>query len=406
MKCFIKTYGCQMNFSESRLIGEKIRFLGHDITDNIENADMIVVNACSVREHAEERALGWISSISSDKAKIYAVGCLAAHVPQKLKNAGADYVSREIKWDEFPSAGGERAFSMKEEDLPIDYEISIVKGCDRFCSYCIVPYLRGEVQSLSPEEIFADIERCAAKGGAVFNLLGQNVNRYNYRGYKFSTLLEDVSHIDGVKKLTFLTSHPADLTEEIVLKVAQNDKILKSFHLPYQTGSDKLLNRMKRGYNSEGYKNKIRMIRNILPSMRLTTDIMVGLPGETEKDFRDTLDVAEEVRFDEAYMFAYSPRKGTLENLVPERIEKETAGKRLSELITVQNSISLEKKKERLNQKDTVFMKSLSRKGDFTLGILSDFSPVLVDAPYQRGKEAEIVLTELKGATLFGRLVQ
>lgn len=394
-----------MNFSESRLIGEKIKSLGHEITDALEKADMIVVNACSVREHAEERALGWISSVSSKKAKIYAVGCLAAHVPQKLKNAGAHFISREIKWEEFPPAGDEEFSTLKEEDLPIDYEISIVKGCDRFCSYCIVPYLRGGVQSLSPEEIFSDIEKCAAMGGAIFNLLGQNVNRYDYKGYKFSTLLKDATHINGVKKLTFLTSHPADLTEKIVVTVAENEKILKNFHLPYQTGSDRLLNLMRRSYNSEDYRNKIRMIRDIYPSMRLTTDIMVGLPGETERDFRDTLRMAEEIRFDEAFMFAYSPRKGTLENLVPERVQKETAGKRLSDLIKVQNSISLEKKKEKLNKKDTVLMKSVSRKGDFALGILSDFSPVLVDAPYQRGKEAEMVLTELKGATLFGRLV-
>lgn len=395
-----------MNFSESRYMAEELISRGLLWTDDLNEADLIIVNACSVRKHAEDRAVGWISSVSGKRAKIIAVGCLASHVPERLISAGADEVSAKIDFEKIDRIeSGKVLFSDNQKSDRIEYEIPVVVGCDRFCTYCIVPYLRGKVVSKDPEEIFSDVEKCASKGGEVFSLLGQNVNRYDYKGYRFSSLLNDVSYIAGVKKVTFMTSHPADLSKETVETVAGNGKILKHFHLPFQTGSDKLLKQMKRGYDVKKYTDDISMIRDIYPEMRLTTDVMVGLPGESKSDFQDTIDLVRRIRFDEAYMYAFSPRKGTLDNLMPGQAEEDVGKKRLAELIVLQNGISLEKKKEKLNTKQRAMITSISRFGGYSLGILADFSPVLIDAEFERGRELDVMLSGLKGATLFGQPV-
>lgn len=395
-----------MNFAESRYVEEKLLGMGYEESKSAEDADLVVVNGCSVREHAQERTLGWLKSLSKERKKVLAMGCLAAHVPQKLYETGADTVSYIIDFSEFEISDGQKTrVNPKIPEDRLEYEIPIVRGCDRFCTYCIVPYLRGKVVSRRPEEILREIESCVLKGGAVFNLLGQNVNRYDYGGYKLSDLLRDVSDISGVMGLTFTTSHPADLTEGTVRVVAEKDNIFKYFHLPFQSASDRLLKRMARGYDSKKYLADIEMIRDIYPKMRISTDVMVGLPGETQEDFIQTIGFVERLRFDEAYMYAYSPRKGTLDNLAPDLVEKNIRKKRLVKLIDVQRNISLEKKKEKIGTFGRAILTSKSRFGGYSFGMLFDMSPVLTDAEFRIGRMLDLEIKELKGGTLFGQPV-
>jgi len=391
-----------MNFADSRYIEQEMNKNNFQKTQNISESDVIIMNACSVRKHAEDRALGWLSSIQDKKKLIISVGCLSKHIPQKLKAVGADIA--KLKFDIKDILKIDIKNPSTSYNFQIEAEIPIVRGCDRFCSYCIVPYLRGPVISIDPEEIFREIEYLSGNNVKIITLLGQNINRYNYKGYDFADLLKDLSHY-RVFGFSFLTSHPSDMSDKIIDAMSGNKKILSFLHLPFQSGSDKVLKNMGRGYTIKHYINLINKVRDKIPRIRISTDIMVGLPNESEEDFNKTLDIVRKIRFNEAFMFAHSKREGTLDNLkksIPLKIKKE----RLSELIKVQRKISRELKKNKINSiYKVLILKKAPRGNNSYISKSRDNQIIIIEGNYEVGDIIKIKIEKLSGGTLIGKSV-
>lgn len=390
-----------MNFADSRYIEQDMNNNSFIKTNNIQEADIIIMNACSVRKHAEDRAVGWLSSIQDKKKMIISVGCLSKHIPDKLKSVGADIA--KLKFDIKDVIGKNN----KEDVLAFNYsteaEIPIVRGCDRFCSYCIVPYLRGPVISRNPDEIFQEIEYLIANNVKIIQLLGQNINRYNYKGYDFADILKDIGKYKKIFGFSFLTSHPADINRRIINSISRNDKILKCFHLPIQSGSDRILKAIKRGYSIKHYIDLINQLREKIPSIRITTDIMVGLPSETEEDFNKTISIVKDIRFDEAFMFAFSKREGTLDNLkncLPLNARKE----RLSKLISIQRKITKELKEKKINSTHTVLILKKAPKGDNSyLSKSRNGQVIIIEGNHKSGEVKKIKIEKILGGSLIGK---
>lgn len=366
----IITYGCQMNEHESEKLSGILENLGYNLTGSDELADVIVFNTCCIRENAEQRAYGNIGALKrlkkANKNKIIAVGgCM----PQQKDKA-------EILRDKFPFidiifgthnlADFERLlkqrlekgkkfieisndeYSIKEcsfvkrSTYPSAY-VNVMYGCNNFCSYCIVPYVRGRERSRNPEDILAEVKTLVKSGYKEINLLGQNVDSYGKDlnpKVEFSTLLSRVAEIDGKFRIRFISNHPKDINENVAKTIKKYDKICNSIHFPVQSGSTKILGLMNRKYTREEYLEKIDMLRRIVPDIKITTDIMVGFPMELEGDFNDTLSLVEKVEFDGAFTFVYSPRSGTkaysMDGHIDEKIKKE----RIVKLVDLQNSIN------------------------------------------------------------------
>ncbi len=368
----VVTFGCQQNEADSEKLRGMAAAMGYAITENVKEADLIVVNTCAVREHAEQKALSIIGQYKHLKnAKpnliIGVCGCMVAqkHRVDLLKNS-YPYVSFSFEpssLDRFPKLLYEvlekrtRLFSIGEnakeisEGVPILRDggakawVSIMYGCNNFCSYCIVPYVRDRERSRNFEYVIKEVRELVESGVKEITLLGQNVNSYN-GGCTFAELLDKLSAIEGDYILRFMTSHPKDVSNELIEVMAKNEHIAKQFHLPLQSGSDDVLRVMNRHYDRAHYLENVRKLRAAMPDITLTTDIIVGFPGETEEDFEATLDILRTVRYDMIFSFIYSPRSGTpaakMENQVPSEIKSERMGR----LLELQNSISYEKNLE------------------------------------------------------------
>ncbi len=365
----VVTFGCQQNEADSEKLRGMAAAMGYTVTDDVNIADLIVVNTCAVREHAELKALSIIGQYKHLKAKnpellIGVCGCMVAqkHRVDELKNS-YPYVSFSFEpssLDRFPQILLEalekhgRKFSIGEnareisEGVPVLREssfkawVSIMYGCNNFCSYCIVPYVRDRERSREYTYVVKEVEALVASGVKEITLLGQNVNSYN-GGCTFAELLEKLAAIPGDFWIRFMTSHPKDVSDALIAVMAKNPRIAKQFHLPVQSGSDSILKVMNRRYDIAHYLKNARKLREAIPDIALTTDIIVGFPGETEEDFEATLSLLREVRFDMIYSFIYSPRSGTpaakMENQVPDAVKSA----RMQRLLTLQNQISLEK---------------------------------------------------------------
>ncbi|WP_299448104.1 tRNA (N6-isopentenyl adenosine(37)-C2)-methylthiotransferase MiaB [uncultured Phascolarctobacterium sp.] len=366
--CLIN-YGCQMNESDTEHYAGQLEELGYKSVKDYHGADVILVNTCCVRESAEKKIAGKIGELKAEKKRnpqnvICVAGCMAQKDGEKLQKKhpqvdlllGTAYVNdfKQLLLDYLADRKG-----MTYTDLTIhqsEFEghrvrqskfaawIPIMYGCNNFCTYCIVPYVRGRERSRSVENILAEVEAAVKEGYKEFTLLGQNVNSYGKDfGEKdaFAKLLRRVNDIPGVERLHYMTSHPRDMSEEVIKAVAECEHICESFHVPFQSGSSEILRRMNRGYTKEKYLNLIKLIRQYVPDASITTDIIVGFPGETEEDFAETLDVVRQVGFTSAFTFIYSKRSGTpaakMENQVPLAVKKE----RLNRLMALQNENSL-----------------------------------------------------------------
>ena len=369
----IITYGCQMNVHESEKLAAILKAQGYLPTENTEEADVIVFNTCCVRENAERRAEGNIGALKQLKAQrpdlILAVcGCMTQQKGRAeallKKFPFLDIVFGTYNFDEFGQYLLERAKEKKpvlrlwEKEGPIDetigYErsnrvhafVNIMYGCNNFCSYCIVPYVRGRERSRHSSDILKEVENLLANGIREITLLGQNVNSYGHDlpgELDFSALLSRIGEMDGKFRLRFMTSHPKDLNEQVVSALARYSNLCKCIHLPVQSGSTDVLRRMNRRYTAEDYLSKVEMIRSAIPDCGLTTDIMIGFPGEREEDFEKTLRLAETVRFDSAFTFVYSPRRGTPAAGMPDQIPAAVKKRRITALVALQNSISEQK---------------------------------------------------------------
>ncbi|MBR5914653.1 MAG: tRNA (N6-isopentenyl adenosine(37)-C2)-methylthiotransferase MiaB [Selenomonadaceae bacterium] len=366
----ILTYGCQMNIAESERMAGQLSKIGYTMTEDIEAADLILINSCCVRSTAEDKIYGKIGELKKYKLQnpaliIGVMGCLAQKDGENLikRSLHIDFVLGTARRGELPKIvesfeSARKKFVdtsnvsgiVEDEIFPIragkvSAFVPIMYGCNNFCTYCIVPYVRGRERSRPAAEIFAEIKNAVDNGYKEINLLGQNVNSYgkDLGQENFAQLLSAVDKIDGIERLRFMTSHPKDLSDELISVMASGKNICEHIHLPVQYGSNKILKKMNRVYTVEKYLELVKKIRAAIPNISLTTDLIVGFPGETEEDFKLTLNFLREVRFDTAFTFIYSERSGTPAANFEGKVDDETKHRRLNELMTVQNKISLEK---------------------------------------------------------------
>ena len=373
---YVDTYGCQQNEADSELIRGMLTDMGYEMTDTDEGADVIVINTCAIREHAEQRVFGNVGALVHGKRRnpnqiICLCGCMAQepHVAERLRKSyqHVDLVFGPHALWRFPEflrriyMRRGRVFETENsagaiaEGLPVRRSgtikawVSIMYGCNNFCSYCIVPHVRGRERSREPEIILNEIRELAAQGYKDITLLGQNVNSYGKDlgcDIDFPALLEMANDIPGDFLLRFMTSHPKDATERLFDVMAKCEKVAPVIHLPFQSGNTRVLKEMNRRYTREQYLDKVHALRERIPNVVLTSDVIVGFPGETTEEFEDTLSLIEEVRFDALFTFIYSPRKGTPAAEMPDPMSKEEKSANFNRLVEAQNRISNEKHQE------------------------------------------------------------
>lgn len=366
----IMTFGCQMNENDSEKISGLLKNMGYTPEEDVHKAGVVILNTCSVRENADVRVFGNLGTFKSVKKVnpdlVLAVcGCMMQQ-PEIVKKIKEKYPQVDLVFGthnihQFPQMlgnylqRGERIFEIWDdsseiiEDLPVDRKypfksfVTIMNGCNNFCTYCIVPYTRGREVSRQPEKIIEEVTRLAGEGCLEVTLLGQNVNSYGNdlkTGYHFADLLRDLNQIEKIKRIRFMTSHPKDLTDEVIEAIAQCDKVCPAIHLAIQSGSTRVLKAMNRRYTKEQIIDLVDRVRSRIPDVAITTDIIVGFPGETEEDFQDTLEVMRACKFDSAFSFIYSIRTGTpaaaMENQIPDEIKHD----RLNRLLDVLRDIS------------------------------------------------------------------
>lgn len=429
----INTYGCQMNVHESEKIALILENLGYISTDNTEDADIIVFNTCTIRDTAEKRALGNIGALKPlKKVKkeliIAVVGCVtqqkSAAELLKKKFPFIDIILGTSNLDELKTAienikKKKSHVNVLDSTVSIEKELSpyrtsypnawvnIIYGCNNFCTYCIVPYVRGRERSRSKELILRDVNNALSEGYKEITLLGQNVDSYGSdltNGDNFSSLLKEIAKIEGKFRLRFMTSHPKDFNKEVVDIIAKSSNICKSIHLPIQSGSNNVLKMMNRKYTRENYLDIIHYIRKHIPNAGITTDIMVGFPGETDKDFEDTMNLIKEVGFSNAFTFVYSPRKDTPAAKYPQ-IPQEIKKERIKALVNLQNQITKQISNTYTGKTYEVLVEDISPKykdcvcGRTDCGRLVTFegSKELI------GSFENVLITESKSASLFGK---
>ena len=370
-RAFIGVYGCQMNISDAERMEGQLATLGYERTEDIARADLILLNTCCVRETAEDKVYGKIGEIKHIKranpALIFGItGCMAQKEGEALirRAPHIDFVLGTNKVHELKATVRQLESARRgpvvdvllgdaplPENVPIERTgrlsawVPIMYGCNNFCTYCIVPYVRGREHSRRPEDVVREVEEAAAQGFKEITLLGQNVNSYgrDHKLASFAELLLMVDAVKGIERVRYMTSHPKDLSDAVIDAVRQGRHICPHFHLPVQHGSDRILRAMNRVYRKDAYRSLVERIRAAVPDASLTTDLIVGFPGETEEDFGELLDFLREIRYDAAYTFLYSKRSGTPAATMEAQVEDSVKKERLHRLMEVQNEISLEK---------------------------------------------------------------
>jgi len=397
-KAMVDTYGCQQNEADSERIRGMLGRMGYIFTGDEFDADVVVINTCAVREHAEMRILGNVGALShakkARKDMIIAIcGCMVQqeHMAEKIKKSYpyVDLVFGTHELQNFPELlgrvlkpGHKRVFAVSDskgrisEGIPVHRDrgvkawLSVMYGCNNFCSYCIVPYVRGRERSRLPGDITAEAREIVASGYKDITLLGQNVNSYGKdlgMGADFSFLIEEINKIDGEFVIRFMTSHPKDATRRLFETMAGCEKAAKHIHLPFQAGSTRVLKAMNRGYSKEEYLALVEMAREIMPDIVLTSDVIVGFPGETDEDFEETLDVLKTVRFDALFTFIYSRRKGTPAADMPDPFTRTEKQARFDRLLEVQNAISAEKHAQYVGKTVRVLVDGEGESGKYNL---------------------------------------
>ena len=369
-KAYVETYGCQQNEADSERIRGLLCESGYAICDEAEGADVIVMNTCAIREHAEQRVFGNLGALTHTKRrhpaqKIFLCGCMAGqeHVVQRIKKSypHVDGVFSTHHLWQFPQllytvlTTGKRTYFVEDEagsiaeglpqlrDNTLKAWVSIMYGCNNFCTYCIVPYVRGRERSRKSADILAECRELIANGTREITLLGQNVNSYGKdleEGIDFSDLLQMIAQIPGDFLIRFMTSHPRDAGEKLFDTMASNPKIAKQLHLPFQSGSSRVLKAMNRHYDREKYLELVSYAKRVMPELVLTSDVIVGFPGETEEEFEETISLIQQVRYDSLFTFIFSPRKGTPAASMDDPTSKEEKNRRFDRLCAVQNEIS------------------------------------------------------------------
>lgn len=431
---FIETYGCQMNVADSEVVASVMQMAGYEMTENIEDADAIFVNTCSVRDNAEQKIYGRLQYFHSLRKKkkdliVGVLGCMAERVKEKLlEEHNVNLVVGPDSYMDLPNLigaaeRGEKAINvelstqetykdvlpLKLPGLHISGFVSIMRGCNNFCTYCIVPYTRGRERSRDVDSILNEIRDMREKGFREVTLLGQNVNSYSFEKdgvtVNFPMLLEKVANEAPNMRIRFVTSHPKDMSDETLRVIAAHNNICKYIHLPAQSGSSKILKVMNRKYTREWYLDRIAAIRRIVPDCAISTDLFCGFHSETEEDYQETLSLMREVGYDSAYLFKYSERPGTyaakhLEDDVPEDVKV----RRLQGMIDLQNKLSEESNKRDIGKTFEVLVEGFSKRSREQLfGRTSQNKVVIFDkGDYKVGQFVNVRVTGATSATLFG----
>lgn len=428
-KFYLRVYGCQMNHYEANIVRDILTRASYTETENEESADVLLMVTCAVREHAEQRALGRLATFNAYKNKeprkiIGVLGCIAQRLGEKLTvDYGADLVVGPDGYRQLPELlnrrknGAPPQLAIKingecySEIYPqtrnaVTANVTIMRGCNNFCSYCVVPYVKGPERSRPWESIITEVRQLAQAGVKEVTLLGQNVLAYHDREINFFDLLAAVCNLTGIERIRFLTSHPRDLTEKLIEQIARLSKVCPQFHLPLQSGSNRILQLMNRGYTREEYLQKVQMIREKLPAASITTDIIVGFPTEEESDFAATIDLVQRIRFDFAYMFKFSPRPGTPAAEIKPQVPEPIVRRRLTELIKSQNQITLESNRAMVGKIFELLIEGPSPRGQGSMGRTPQGKIVILDEKNPPGKLVSAVVSGLRGWTPVGETVR
>ena len=439
-RVFIETYGCQMNASDSEVVASILQMAGYELTENVEETDLVLVNTCSVRDNAEQKVLSRLQFFQSLKKKkknllIGVLGCMAERVKEELiRTHHADLVAGPDAYLDLPHLigsveRGEKAIQvelsttetykdvipLKLSGVKISGFISIMRGCNNFCSYCIVPYTRGRERSREPDSILNELQALKNQGYKEATLLGQNVNSYlwmvneeNNDRIDFARLLELAALAAPEMRIRFTTSHPKDMSDETLKVIARYDNLCKHIHLPVQSGSSKILKAMNRKYTREEYLDRIAAIRRIVPEASISTDLFTGFHSETEDDHQETLSLMREVQFDSAFMFKYSERPGTYAaKYLSDNVPEETKTRRLEEIIALQLELSRLRNREDIGKTVEVLVEGFSKRSREQLfGRTSQNRVVILDKKtYRIGDKVKVKIKDASAATLLGEPV-
>ena len=438
-KLFIETYGCQMNVADSEVVASVMKLAGYGVTDNIDDCDAILINTCSIRDNAEQKIFSRLQQLAALKKKkggrmiVGIIGCMAERMKDELiSNHGVDLVAGPDAYLDLPNLitaveNGESAINIElsttetyRDVIPsriggnkISGYISIMRGCNNFCSYCIVPYTRGRERSREPGSILNELRDLQAKGFKEVILLGQNVNSYNYTGadgetVDFARLLEIVADAAPEMRVRFTTSHPKDMSDEIIAMMASKPNVCKHIHLPVQSGSNSVLKAMNRKYTREWYLDRIAAIRRAMPDCGISTDMFTGFHDESEEDFQETLSLMREVGFDSAFMFKYSERPGTFASKnLPDNVSEEVKIDRLNRMIALQNELSHESNLRDVGKTFEVLVEGYSKRSkDDMFGRTQQNKVIVFPAGNaQVGERVTVKVLRATSATLLGERV-
>ena len=427
-KVYIETYGCQMNVADTEVVLAILGREGFEAVPQMSQADVIMANTCSVRDNAEQRILGRIEQFNIERRSrpgtlVGILGCMAERMKEQLLQTGkVDFVAGPDAYRSLPSlisaaASGEPQMDVQlsrtetySEIMPrrvdkngVSAFISIMRGCNNVCSYCVVPYTRGAERSRDFHSIVREACACAQDGYKEITLLGQNVDSYNFEGTDFACLLGMVAEAVPGLRIRFSTSNPQDISDGVLLTMASHPNICRHIHLPVQSGSDRMLEKMRRRYTRQWYLDRVARIREIMPDCAITTDVIAGFCSETEEDHADTLSLFEAVGFDAAFMFQYSERPGTLAaRKYPDDVPPQTKTRRLEEIIALQNRLSLESNRRDVGKTLSVLVEGPSKRSPEQLCGRAGSNKMCVwtDSDHKAGDIVEVVVTDCTQATL------
>ena len=434
-RAFVETYGCQMNVGDSEIMTGTLRDRGYLTVDDPARADVIVVNTCAIRENAERRVWGRIGQLQRHREHnpdlvLAVTGCMAQRLGPELlaTSSGVDLVAGPDSYRQI----GERIDDIREGrlsrgqlllalDAEENYEgleavrregvtawVTVQRGCDHRCTFCIVPYVRGDEKNRAPEAILREARAAVEAGFTEVTLLGQTVNSYRHGDVDFAGLLRRVARVDGLRRVRFTSPHPNDVTDALIEVMATEEAVCRQLHLPVQSGSNHVLKRMVRRYTAEAFLETVRRVRAGVPGIALSTDVIVGFPGETEGDFEATLEMMRTVRFDDAFMYRYSPREGTPATRFPaaDFIDEDVSGHRLERLIEVHRTIQREINEAEVGQTETVLIERPARSQGDMLGRTEGNKVVAFPCGSGRaGRYVDVRLTSTTGATFRGEMI-
>jgi tRNA-2-methylthio-N6-dimethylallyladenosine synthase len=428
-KVYIETYGCQMNLADTEIVLGILQNNGYGVTKNMKDADVILVNTCSIRENAEQRIYGRLGNFKSIKDQkpdliVGVLGCMAERLRIDLvdKKKIVDVVVGPDEYRRLPELidvafNGDKGIGVKlsktetyDDILPhredgLQAWLSVMRGCDKFCTFCVVPFTRGRERSRSLDSVVDEVKQLSERGFKEVTLLGQNVNSYSDKQFDFADLLSACAQVDRSMRIRFTTSHPQDLSDKLLYTIAEHPNICNYIHLPVQSGSNRILELMNRTYTIEHYLQLVEKARKIIPGVSFSTDIISCFPTETFEDHIMTLNVMREVRFDGAFMFKYSPREGTKAFKMKDDVNEETKTKRLQEIINLQQQISFELNQELIGKEEIILIEGFSKKSEKFLSGRTDSNKVVIVPADNRVKTGSYIKTKINrvtSATLFG----